>query len=192
MAEWREEIKRIAGIVPAEYMSEGKAVAIGVLWEKLKPRRILEIGTYQGVGACYLGAMSKLYNGHVWTIDLPWSGEPNEHFEKYAEHWLEQCGVTNVTVVRRADGGQGFLKDHFRAREQPFDFVYIDAGHQWADTAAQYVMSHAATKHGGWLCFDDLWNDQYPDVDLVWSQLVMPLHGVTYENNKMGFALVKR
>lgn len=193
MGAWRDEIKRIKNILgDATYMTETKATAMGILWEKLCPRRILEIGTWQGIGAVYMGAMAKFYNGHVWTIDLPWTGAPNEHFDTLAEEWLARCNVTNVTVIRRKDGAQGFLREHFVARETPFDFVYIDAGHTWNDTAAQYAMARAATKHGGWLCFDDLWNDQYPEVDLVWSQIVMPDHEVTFENDKLGFALVKR
>lgn len=185
---WRDDVARVSQIVDREYMRPQQAIAIGELWERLKPRRIVEVGTYKGTGACYLGVMAACYGGHVWTVDLPWTGAPNKHFTRGAEHVLAECGVTNVTVVRREDGSEGFFRDHFRGADTPLDFVYIDGGHTWLNTTAQYAMACAALQSGGWLCFDDITNPTYPEVGLVWRHLVTPRHGTYYVSGPLGFA----
>lgn len=187
--DWRRELWRIASIVDMEWMSASAATAIGNLFEALKPKRILEIGTYKGVGSCYLGALGEFYGGQVTTVDLPWTGESNERFVQGAEHYLSLCEVTNVEIIRRADGAEGFLREHFLNNQQRYDFIYIDAGHQWKDTAAQYAMSCMSVRVGGWLCFDDIVNEKWPEVGSVWKYLVKPRHRHVYESKGMGFCM---
>lgn len=189
---WRDEIARIQPLVAAEYMTPRKATAIGSLWKQLRPRRIVEVGTFRGTGACYLGAMAAEYCGHVTTIDLPWTAVDNKHFAaNEAERQLALCGVDNVTIVRRDDGAEGWWRDHFLAKSPPIDFVYIDGGHQWLNTAAQLLMAYAALRGGGWVCMDDLKNPAWPDVDLVWRKLAVALVDGThrYEAQCLGFLM---
>lgn len=136
------------------------------------PKRIVEIGTYCGTGAILLAAMVEPWGGHVTTIDLPWVGSPNQYFEKTVDDWLKETGTNNVTVVRREDGAEGWFLDFFKRHEAPLDFIYIDGGHQWVHTAAQFSIAYAALKRGGWLCFDDLHVEAWPDVQACWENIV--------------------
>lgn len=189
MVNWQDEVWRVASRVELEWMTPNTALAIGSLFQFIQPKRILEIGTFKGTGACYLAAMAACYGGQVTTVDLPWTAKPNKHFERVAEYFIDECKLTNVTIIRREDGAEGFLKDHFLNNDPPYDFIYIDGGHKWLHTAAQYAMSVPAVRSGAWLCFDDIKNDSYPDVGLVWNKIVKPRHK-HYENNNTGFAMI--
>jgi predicted O-methyltransferase YrrM len=170
------EISRIRPLVAPEYMTENKALAIANLWKYLRPKSIVEIGTFKGTGACFLGAMASVFGGHVTTIDLPWTAQDNEYFQAgTVEAQLQKCEVTNVTVIRRQDGAEGWWRDYFIEGRPPLDFVYLDGGHQWLNTAAQLLMAYSALRPGGWVCMDDLNNLKYPDVELVWQVLTPPL-----------------
>jgi predicted O-methyltransferase YrrM len=189
MAAWRAEAYRISELVDPEYMTLERAEAIGELWEQLQPRRILEIGTYKGTGACYLGAMAACYGGHVWTVDLPWTATHNDKLNVLVEEQLATCRVTNVDVVRRADGAEGWLREFFAGGHTPLDFAFIDGGHTWLNTAAQFVMALAAVRIGGWVCMDDLICPPYPDVRFMWEHVVKPLYPCHYERGTLGFVL---
>jgi len=191
MSGWRLEIERLERIVDKEYLTTKQATAIGSLWEHLRPKRIVEIGTFKGTGACYLGALAKFYDGHVTTIDLPWTGRINDKITVLAETQLAACGVDNVTVVRREDGAEGWFREFFLRGEPPLDFVYLDGGHQWLNTAAQFAMAWSALRSGGWICMDDLEHIVYPDVDLVWREIAVRLapNKDRYTANRQGFAM---
>lgn len=171
-----DRIELILGDTP--YMTRAKANRLVELFERLKPQRIVEIGTYHGAGACYLAELSKPYGGLVTTIDRPYSVSTPK-----PEELLAKCGLTErVKVIRREDGAEGWFHDFLRSDDgytlDPLDFVYIDGGHTWLHVCAQFAMAYAAVKHGGWIVFDDYnpesWPDVYDAVEFVVSRY--PVH----------------
>ena len=79
---WREDVARVADLTEPQFMNVPRAMAIGKLWETLRPKRILELGTYKGRGACFLGAMASYYGGSVITVDKPQAGQDGEQFDR--------------------------------------------------------------------------------------------------------------
>ena len=187
---WRDDIHKIAETVEEEYMRIGQAENIGEIWESLKPVNILEIGTYKGTGACFMGAMAKHYGGHVTTVDLPWTATHNKRLNVIAEDQLKRYNIDNVTVIRREDGAEGFIHDCLLNNHVPFDFIYLDGGHTWKTTAALSIMCWTVLRSGGWLCMDDVESTKWVDVRLVWERLIPQLNpnvGDRYEIYKQGF-----
>jgi len=172
-----DRLEELSGILDERYMTMAKARTIYQLFSRYKnpPKKVVEIGTYCGTGAILMAAMVEPWGGEVITIDKPWTGEPNKHFTKNADDWVNELGVKNVTIVRRKDGGQGWFKDYLKTRDQKerLDFVYIDGGHTWDNTANQFILAYAALRHGGWMCFDDVESKKWEDVRLIWDNVVL-------------------
>ncbi len=139
------------------------------------PRSVLEIGTFAGTGAILLAAMVEQWDGHVTTVDLPWTGQANQHFEITADERAAEIGVSNLAIVRREDGAEGWMREHLAANRDGLDLVYLDGGHTWANTILQASLSLACLRPGGWLVMDDLHNEAWPDVQEVWETVVRGL-----------------
>lgn len=186
-----ERLLDLSKILDERYMTYRKACLIYDCMKSMAdpPRNILEVGTFAGTGAVMLATMVAPWGGHVTSVDLPWVGKPNEHFSKVADDWIKELGIKNVTLVRRDDGAEGWLLDRFRAKAPPLDFCYIDGGHRWVNTIAQFASCYAALRPGGWLCFDDLLTATWQEVDDTWRNVVCRLvpESHRYEVDRYGF-----
>ncbi|MBC8356656.1 MAG: class I SAM-dependent methyltransferase [Planctomycetes bacterium] len=183
------DLQRIAKTTTGfPYMRLQQAQQLAVRFVEWQPENILEIGTYHGTGTCYLAEMVRERNGHVTTVDLPWTA--TDRMNRQVEQQLEACGLDNVTVFRRDDGAEGLMFEHLVNEKPPFDFVYIDGGHQWAKTVPQFCLALACLRPGGWILFDDIDNEKYPEVGAVWQHVVPNHPGVieTQECGNWGFA----
>lgn len=114
-------------------------------------KRILEIGTYHGVSACYLGVSVQPLGGTVVTVDIPSS----QKLSPNAEQALERCGLGNVTLQRHRAGAEWLMMGMIE-RGEVFDFIYIDGGHTWAVTGMQFFLAERLLRPGSWLLFDDI------------------------------------
>ena len=197
------------------------------VFPNLKPKNIVEIGTYQGSGTCYLAELAKDYGGHVTTIDIPWTGIPEDPTwtdpnlpnhpadqtvrqddpdrRVTVEELLTRCKLKNVTTSR--DGAEAWFLDYFQNKFMPsygathlirraqIDFIYLDAhneffkvggkdkresGYKWANTAAQFIMAFSSLRPGGWIVLDDLYHKDYPEIQAVWENIVIPLTNQHY------------
>lgn len=183
------DLERIANKTAGfPYMRLQQARYLADRFVEWQPCNVLEIGTFHGTGTCYLAEMVRERNGHVTTVDLPWTA--TEKMGCHVEEQLEKCDLDNVTIVRREDGAEGLLFEHLQAGNPPFDFVYIDGGHQWPKTVPQFCLSLVCLRPGSWLLFDDISNTKHPDVRAVWRHVVSRHPGVTEieEHGNWGFA----
>jgi len=169
-----ERLAWLSTVLDRRYMRPDQAREIfGVIAATDPPvQRVLEVGTYCGTGAILLAAMIAPIGGHVTTVDLPWTGTPNKHFAKTVDDWVRELHVENLTVVRRDDGAEGWLHDYLTAGNPPLDLAYVDGGHLWPHTCAQFAAVWAALRVGGWAVFDDVDMDAWPDVRDVWRHVV--------------------
>lgn len=185
-----ERIEAFINGVP--YMHRKQAELLDELFSRLRPKLIVECGTYHGAGTCYLAELASDYGGHVATIDLPWT-LTDPQFQPKAEELLERCGLKNAKVIRRADGAEGWFAEYFDAcrlrSAEPLDFVYIDGGHTWARVVAQFAMAYAALRPGGWLVCDDIENDAYPEVGMAWRWVIAPTVAKFRQHRNWGFAM---
>jgi predicted O-methyltransferase YrrM len=112
--------------------------------------RGLEIGTFHGVGTCYIAnAMGE--KGIVTTVDVV-RPEGESVYD-----CADKCGIDHARIESIVDtcGSHFVLDDMIKAGRQ-FDFIYIDGRHVIEDIALDFFQSDLLLAPGGWIAFDDL------------------------------------
>lgn len=151
-------------------------------WEhflpRLNPRKVLEIGCYEGQSTCFLiDLLAATAPLDLHCVDS-WSGGI-EH--QGAGQWaadmtaVEDRFLTNTEKAVAAAPHPVTLTVHplYSDRILPrllaeghantFDFIYVDGSHQAADVLFDAVMSFRLLRLGGVLAFDDyLWSEDLP------------------------------
>lgn len=147
------------------------------VWEtlipQLQPKRILEIGSYEGASSTYLvEKLSPLHAIEMHCVDT-WSGGI-EHAGTNMNA-VEARFDANMAEAQRISPGKVTLHKHKGYSDQIlpellvqgfsnyFDFIYIDGSHQAPDVLLDAVFSFKLLKVGGVIAFDDyLWSEQLP------------------------------
>jgi predicted O-methyltransferase YrrM len=145
---------------------------------QINPKRVLEIGSYEGASACYLIDHIAAYQDiELHCIDT-WEGG--------IEHQAGGSAQVNMSEVEQrfhhntkiASERAGHLVDLFSHKGYSdvelakmiangmagyFDFIYIDGSHQAPDVLLDAVLSFKLLRVNGILAFDDyLWQEPLP------------------------------
>lgn len=149
------------------------------VWESLipqiKPKRILEVGSYEGASACYL--INKLAQEspiEIHCIDT-WEGGV-EHQASDMDmvsverrfHHNTKIAISRAThkvelTVHKGPSDFCLAKLISQNRGNYFDFIYIDGSHQAPDVLSDAVLGFRLLKVGGIVAFDDyLWAENLP------------------------------
>ena len=146
----------------------------------LRPRLLLEIGSYEGASACFL--INELYRNKIHQPKLfcvdTWGGGI-EHQENNVDmdsvrlsfdsnlSLARQSSFNYVDIEvlsRRSDEALPWLI-HSGYKEK-FDFIYVDGSHQAPDVLVDAVLSALLLRKGGVLVFDDyFWRDRMSRYD---------------------------
>lgn len=163
------------------------------VWDRIiaqeKPRRILEIGSFEGRSACYLIEKCAASVGGELSINCvdTWEGS-FEHrpgasvaavmgdVERRFDHntRLALAKVAKHVALRKLkrnsrDALAGLIAE---GALESFDLIYIDGSHEAPDVLADATMAFPLLRIGGILIFDDyLWSMQRPGAQDV---LLMP------------------
>jgi len=156
-------------------------------WDKLipqiKPKKILEIGCFEGASVCYLiQNLSKENPIEIHCID-PWNLEKSkESDQKFYGSNIDMSDVekrfrnnTQILIEKSLNKVDFFIHKGFSDVELAkmlsssmrnyFDFIYIDGSHQGPDVLYDAVLSFRLLKVGGVIAFDDyLWSAQKKDL----------------------------
>ena len=147
------------------------------IWEQLipqfKPKRILEIGSYEGASSTYL--IEKLCNDQpieLHCVDT-WSGgiehtgtnmgEVEARFDANIAH--AQSLFPNRVIFHKYKGFSDavLIKLLAEGKGGHFDFIYVDGSHQAPDVLADAILAFKLLRVGGVIAFDDyLWSEQLP------------------------------
>jgi hypothetical protein len=145
--------------------------ALGSICQALAPRRVLEIGTFLGVGTLTL-ALNLPAAGQITTVDLPETVEAGQ---------MESLNATDRGLVRRSRGKIGAAyADHptasrivavradsttikFAELTPNADFIVVDGGHSLAVVRSDSENALSALASEGAILWDDYWWF-YPDV----------------------------
>ena len=149
-------------------------------WEKLisqiKPKKILEIGSYEGASTCYLIEKLALENPieihciDAWSIEM---GEESDYkhygsnidmsavesrFRQNTKFAIEKSPKkVNLTIDKGFSDVQ-LSKLLSNGKKNYFDFIYIDGSHLGPDVLCDAVLSFRLLKVNGVMAFDDyLW-----------------------------------
>lgn len=144
------------------------------IWEKilpqLGPRRILEVGSYEGRSTCFLiDALQSPLELHC--VDTWEGGAEHKDIDMAAVKRRFDANVDaavanakeEVKVVKHAGRSDAILSGMQPDYAGYFDFIYIDGSHTAADVLCDAVLAFRLLRSGGVMCFDDyLWRDNDP------------------------------
>jgi predicted O-methyltransferase YrrM len=153
------------------------------IWDQLipqiKPKKLLEIGSFEGASACYLiDSLSADSDIELHCVDT-WEGGVehkdggtfmsdmsavevrfNANIKKSIENSKSKVdlvlhkGLSDVCLARLLGSG----------KRNYFDFIYVDGSHQAPDVLCDAILSFKMLKIGGYMAFDDyLWAENLPD-----------------------------
>ena len=135
------------------------------VFSDLNPKRILEIGSFEGASAIYsINHLKGCASGGVLVCIDTWEGGiEHKQLEMEAVEArfqrnvaLALCGSKESVSVRALKCTSHFgLASMLLNDEEPFDFIYIDGSHQAADVLLDACLAFKLLRKGGVLCFDD-------------------------------------
>ncbi|MBN1926193.1 MAG: O-methyltransferase [Prolixibacteraceae bacterium] len=122
-----------------------------MLCKMIKPKRILELGTYTGYSAISMGFAL----GNDATIDTI---EQLDELEEIASKYIQKAGLTNKIICHYGDAFRIVPK-----LEKTFDLVFIDADKR--QYPAYYNLVFDKVKPGGYIIADNiLWDGKVIDL----------------------------
>ena len=143
-----------------------------VLLLRIKPVRVLEIGSFEGASACFVieackwSSTLELHCVDTWlggrehvaaSIDM---GEVEARFDHNIA--ISQLKAhANVTVHKhKRRSSEALIELLAEGRLNYFDFIYVDGSHSASDVLSDALLSFKLLRKGGVLAFDDyLWVD---------------------------------
>ena len=141
-------------------------------WEKIvpmvMPRRVLEVGSFEGASACYLiRRYAQHFAFEIHCIDSWQGGEEHQGLDMAA---VERRFDENLAQASSAAAHPVSLHKHkgssdnelarliARGYRNYFDLAYIDGSHQAPDVLFDAVAAFRLVRPGGLIIFDDyLW-----------------------------------
>jgi predicted O-methyltransferase YrrM/SAM-dependent methyltransferase len=137
-----------------------ESLVLAAICRHLRPRRVLEIGTFTG-GSTLAMAMNLPSTSDIVTIDLP------SHEGRSTRYPLElgDIGGQPFTVGQRFRGTvfesriRQLYADSatldFSALPGPFDVIFIDGNHNYENVKSDSLKGHAVLRRGGVMIWDD-------------------------------------
>lgn len=137
------------------------------LYRARKPRRVLEIGTYHG-GTLYHWLQNAAPGTTVVSLDSYAVGVDNRTC--YSE-WVPE-GVTLEVI-------EGDSRDPATVgaigRWSPYEWIFIDAGHWYAEVKSDWDNYSPMCVEGGVVCFHDILDDRvhHPEIEVaqLWREI---------------------
>jgi predicted O-methyltransferase YrrM len=120
-----------------------------------RPSQILEIGSFEGMSACYL--LWRLPGAHITCVD-PFIGTPEQ--AGLDTRGLEEIFDANIALidssrVRKLVGDSGHRLLDLAAEDARFDLVYVDGSHFGLDVLVDASLSWQLLAIDGVIVFDD-------------------------------------
>jgi predicted O-methyltransferase YrrM len=144
------------------------------VWEEmipnLNPKKILEVGSFEGASTCYLINKLSHQSIEIHCIDT-WEGGIEHQVGSNCEYNMNEVKerfdnnillVTNNNVdlhIHRGFSDVEMCKLLANDYQDYFDFVYIDGSHQASDVLCDAVLGFRLLNIGGAMVFDDyIWH----------------------------------
>ena len=130
-------------------------------WEPLlsplegRTARILEIGSFEGMSACYL--LWRLPDARVTCIDTFQGGieQDVELLSGLEDRFDANVSLVDASRVRKLVGESQRVLLNLAGADDEFDFVFVDGSHLALDVLVDAALSWRVLAQGGTLVFDD-------------------------------------
>ena len=141
------------------------------IFDQTKPKKILEIGSYEGASTCFLIETLSLYHDsfEIHAIDT-WDGGVEHKEMKINMKLVEERFHKNTSLAIKNSSKKIELKTIkdksinalsqliTNQKSNYFDFIYIDGSHMASDVLSDAILSFELLKINGIIGFDDyLW-----------------------------------
>jgi predicted O-methyltransferase YrrM len=166
---WSKEYNTDILIVPEDSLlkdfeggvTHGECVRLSYLASLVKSDlAIVEIGSFRGKSACFLGAGSRHGNGakiyaiDPWDINSPYSGATKEYWnisnkEEFDRH-VEQAKLGNIVT-----GIKNFSVEEAKKWNKPIGLLHIDGNHSDEGVKSDYNAWFKHVVKGGTIAFHD-------------------------------------
>ena len=137
------------------------------LYRRLKPKRVLEVGTYHG-GPLYHWLKNAQPGTTVVSLDSYAVGVDNRHLYK---EWVPEGVQLHVYAGNSHDQNTA---DEIALR-RPFDWVFIDAGHYYQEVLRDWELYGPMCRPGGVVLFHDILppTKQHPEIEVatLWEEI---------------------
>jgi predicted O-methyltransferase YrrM len=143
-----------------------------VLLPRIKPVRVLEIGSFEGASACFVieacrwSSTLELHCVDTWlggqehvaaSINMD---EIETRFDKNIAISQLKSNANIVLHKHKSKSSEALVKLLADGRGGYFDFIYVDGSHAASDVLSDAILSYKLLRLGGVLAFDDyLWVD---------------------------------
>jgi Methyltransferase domain len=124
-----------------------------------RPMQILEIGSFEGLSACYL--LWRLPRAHITCVD-PFIGTPEQaglDTRGLQEMFDANVGLIDSSRVRKLVGDSRHKLLELAAEDARFELIYVDGSHFGLDVLVDASLSWQLLGADGVIVFDDYrWN----------------------------------
>lgn len=160
--------------LPHGWFNHGPQVL--ALLEQHRPKVVVELGSWQGASAIAMARMVRRWGGTVTCVDT-WCGELDDNGTS-VDPWgksplmlvacareMMKAGVSGSVRLIPATTMDAALK-----WQGSIDFLYVDAGHGYADVMADLKAWVRHVRPGGVIAGDDYDHPRYPGVKVAWDE----------------------
>jgi predicted O-methyltransferase YrrM len=158
---------------------------------ELKPRRILEIGSYEGRSTCWLSLeCSKYAPLEIFCVDS-WQGgaeHAGHDFSAIEERFNKNTAIATgmaknpVHIHKRKGLSSVELSRLVVNHEGEFDLIYVDGSHMASDVFLDAALAWKLLRVGGILIFDDYSASHKPEERFDYPKLAIDAFLNTYGN----------
>ena len=139
---------------------------------RLRPKRILEIGCYEGRSTSFVIESCTAFGPiHLTCVDT-WDGSADlppdmmtgveDRFDRNVALAIARAAGT-VTMQKLKQPSSVALTGMIAAQARPFDLIYVDGSHTAPDVLVDAILAFQLLRKGGVLIFDDyLWSAEAP------------------------------
>ena len=140
--------------------------------ERIQPRRVLEIGCYEGrstsfiIEACSAYGPLSLHCVDTWQGSTDLSPERMRGVERRFDDNVDLAirrASALVQLTKLKTSSRAALSTMIAGSSDPFDLIYVDGSHTAPDVLLDAVLAFQVVRVGGVMIFDDyLWSQELP------------------------------
>lgn len=135
------------------------------IFRRLKPKRILEIGSAYG-GSLYHWITTAPKGALIVSLDI---GNPEMVDYPLWNDWAKAAGVDLHIVT--GDSGNISSLEAVRSISPEFDWIFIDGAHDETSVRRDWEWYRALIATDGVICFDDIKPHPETGVHIVWAEI---------------------